>query len=88
MGPSIVSPLTRSEVREQVVRVVCGPTREIRERLAGWTVAAIRAELEDALDIPPGATAILNGRPVKDEKKTVVPGAAQLEYIKKTGVKG
>ncbi len=75
-------------VKGQMVTVVCG-TRELHERLAGQTVAKIRAELASTLQIPSGAVAVLQGQRVapSDEGQTIV-GPGTVEFVKHTGIKG
>jgi hypothetical protein len=57
--------------------------------VAGMTVAEARRTLAGLLNIDPGAIAVLNGRPVRDEEARVITEAAQvLSFVKRSSIRG
>lgn len=69
----------------QNVRVRCG-VYELELGLAGQAVSALRRSLGVALNIDPGAMAVVNGTPVP-ETHVVVEGD-HVEFIRPAGRKG
>lgn len=74
----------------EMVQVSCG-TEETR-CFPGRTVAQLRAEFADRLQIPEeGAVAILDGSPVRKDQETMTivgPSTEQVEFVGRPGPKG
>jgi len=73
----------------EMVQVSCG-TEEVA-CFPGRTVAQLRAEFADRLQIPERAVAILDGSPVRrnQEVMTIVgPSTEQMEFVGRPGPKG
>lgn len=70
-----------------MARIVCGPNELDNPRYDGKTIQDVKAELREVLNIPEGATVLLNG--------AASPGCAtplregdELEFVKPAGEKG
>jgi hypothetical protein len=66
--------------------VISGPSRLTNQNLTGMTVGEVRERFEDALNIPDGATATVNGIPVEDEQ--VLVNGEEVLFAKPLGQKG
>ena len=72
-----------------MVTVVCG-TRDFTDTYVEKSVAWVRTEAAESLQIPEGASAILGGQPVPrdQERVTLLGQGASLEFVERTGTKG
>lgn len=63
--------------------VICGANSITDELAVGMSVAEIRAGLRDILNIPTGASGVLDGTPVSED--TVVGRDKTLEFVRQEG---
>ena len=66
--------------------LISGPSRLVNQDLTGLTVGEVRDRFEDALNIPEGATATVNGIAVSDEQ--VLVDGEEVLFAKPLGQKG
>jgi hypothetical protein len=78
------------EFKQAVVTVVCGANEVSEASLVGKSIAFARKATKDALNIPRGAKAILDGTEIerKDEGRVKLEPMSRLEFIKEDGRKG
>ena len=73
------------EPQPQGIQVIFGPIAQPFD-FEGMSVGAARGLLQHALNIPPGAAALVNGNPV-DPERDLVAGDT-LEFVRLAGEKG
>lgn len=69
-----------------MVTLMCGVNSLPTDKAVGLSIGDIRRKYKDQLNIPAGARAILDGKPVSDD--VVVRDNQELEFVKETGEKG
>lgn len=70
-----------------MARIVCGPNDIENSRYDGKTIEQVKAELKDVLNIPEGATVLLNGQAAQGTNVSLRAGD-ELEFVKASGDKG
>ncbi len=70
-----------------MARIVCGPNAIDSSRYDGKTIEAVKTELREVINIPEGATVLLNGSP-STTCTTPLRSTDELEFIKSAGEKG
>lgn len=70
-----------------MARIVCGPNELDNPHFDGKTIEAIKVELREVLNVPEGATVLLNGAPCQSCATSLRTGD-ELEFVKPAGEKG